>query len=109
MRFLGSRQDVPALMNAADGLVLSSAVEGLPLVLLEAVCTIFETLNRTEAVDPAKILRTIAYSHPVYTGASVAALTLYDMAKAVSPGIVIREIRLLEKQGGKTDYRAPRG
>jgi cyclic pyranopterin phosphate synthase len=40
------------------------------------------------------------------TGASVAALTLYDMAKAVSHGIVIREIRLLEKTGGKKDYRA---
>ena len=40
------------------------------------------------------------------TGASVAALTLYDMAKAVSHGIVIREIRLLEKTGGKRDYRA---
>lgn len=40
------------------------------------------------------------------TGATVAALTLYDMAKAVSHGIVIREIRLLEKTGGKRDYRA---
>jgi cyclic pyranopterin phosphate synthase len=41
------------------------------------------------------------------TGASVAALTLYDMGKAVSHGIVIREVRLLEKTGGKKDYRAP--
>jgi cyclic pyranopterin phosphate synthase len=41
------------------------------------------------------------------TGASVAALTLYDMGKGVSPGIVIREIRLLEKTGGKKDYQAP--
>ncbi len=40
------------------------------------------------------------------TGASVAALTLYDMGKAAAPGIVIREVRLLEKTGGKTDYRA---
>jgi cyclic pyranopterin phosphate synthase len=40
------------------------------------------------------------------TGASVAALTLYDMGKAVSHAIVIREIRLLEKNGGKSDYRA---
>ena len=41
------------------------------------------------------------------TGASVAALTLYDMGKAVSRGIVIREIRLLGKTGGKSDIKAP--
>jgi len=41
------------------------------------------------------------------TGASVAALALYDMGKAVSHGIVIREVRLLEKTGGRRDYRAP--
>jgi cyclic pyranopterin phosphate synthase len=40
------------------------------------------------------------------TGASVAALTLYDMGKAVSHGIVIRDVRLLEKTGGKNDYSA---
>lgn len=40
------------------------------------------------------------------TGATIAALTLYDMAKAVSHGMVIREVRLLEKTGGKSDYRA---
>ena len=40
------------------------------------------------------------------TGATVAALTLYDMAKAVSHGIVIKDVRLLEKTGGKSDYRA---
>lgn len=41
------------------------------------------------------------------TGATIAALTVYDMAKAVSHGIVIKDIRLLEKTGGKNDYRAP--
>jgi len=40
------------------------------------------------------------------TGATVAALALYDMGKALAPGIVIREVRLLEKTGGKSDYRA---
>jgi len=39
-------------------------------------------------------------------GATIAALTLYDMGKSVSPGIVIRNIRLVEKTGGKSDYRA---
>lgn len=41
------------------------------------------------------------------TGASVAALTIYDMGKAVSHDIVIRETRLLAKTGGKADYAAP--
>jgi cyclic pyranopterin phosphate synthase len=40
------------------------------------------------------------------TGATVAALTLYDMAKAVSPAMVIKQVRLLEKTGGKRDYHA---
>ncbi len=31
------------------------------------------TLNRTEAIDPAKIIRTISYSHPMYTPRGVAA------------------------------------
>ncbi|MEX2045283.1 MAG: cyclic pyranopterin monophosphate synthase MoaC [Opitutus sp.] len=40
------------------------------------------------------------------TGATIAALTIYDMAKAVSHGIVIKDVRLLEKTGGKSDYQA---
>jgi cyclic pyranopterin phosphate synthase len=40
------------------------------------------------------------------TGASVAALTVYDMCKSLSHGIVIEATRLLSKSGGKSDYRA---
>ena len=43
------------------------------------------------------------------TGASVAALTLYDMTKALSPDIVIRDTRLLAKTGGKRDFRREDG
>ncbi len=38
------------------------------------------------------------------TGASIAALTVYDMCKALSHDIAILETRLLEKRGGKSDY-----
>jgi len=36
------------------------------------------------------------------TAASVAALTLYDMVKAVEKGATIETVRLLEKSGGKS-------
>jgi len=40
------------------------------------------------------------------TAASVAALTIYDMCKALDKGIVIRELRLESKSGGKSgDYQ----
>ncbi|MEI8297017.1 MAG: cyclic pyranopterin monophosphate synthase MoaC [Pseudomonadota bacterium] len=40
------------------------------------------------------------------TGASVAALTVYDMCKALSHDIVIDGTRLLHKRGGKSDFGA---
>jgi len=44
------------------------------------------------------------------TAASVACLTIYDMAKAVDRGMVITGVRLVEKTGGKSgDYRASKG
>ena len=39
------------------------------------------------------------------TGASVAALTIYDMCKAMSHGIRITDIELVSKTGGKSDYK----
>ena len=39
------------------------------------------------------------------TAVSVAALTVYDMCKAVDRSMVIKEIKLIEKTGGKSDYK----
>jgi len=38
-------------------------------------------------------------------GATIAALTVYDMCKALSHDIVIKEIKLMEKTGGKNDFK----
>jgi len=38
------------------------------------------------------------------TGASIAALTVYDMCKALSHDIVIKETRLIHKSGGKSEF-----
>lgn len=43
----------------------------------------------------------------VLTAASIALLTIYDMAKALEKGMIIEQVRLLEKTGGKSgDWRA---
>ncbi len=39
-------------------------------------------------------------------GASQAALTIYDMCKSMDKGIVIQEVKLLKKTGGKSDFIA---
>jgi cyclic pyranopterin phosphate synthase len=39
------------------------------------------------------------------TGVSVAALTIYDMCKALGHGIEIREVKLVAKRGGRRDYQ----
>ena len=44
------------------------------------------------------------------TAVSVAALTIYDMCKAVDKGITITDVRLLEKTGGKSgDWKDEQG
>jgi len=42
------------------------------------------------------------------TAAAVAALTLYDMVKGVERGVEIERVRLLEKSGGRQDWRRDR-
>jgi cyclic pyranopterin phosphate synthase len=63
------------------------------------------------AQDEAVVRCTVSVHHKTgvemeaLTGAAIAALTIYDMCKALSHEIVIAETRLLEKQGGKRDVR----
>jgi cyclic pyranopterin phosphate synthase len=60
--------------------------------------------------DTAVIRCTVSVHHKTgvemeaLTGASIAALTVYDMCKALSHDIVIGDLRLLAKDGGKSSY-----
>ncbi len=65
-------------------------------VLVEESAIEIECTSRTEGRTGVEM--------EALTGVSVAALTIYDMAKAVDRGMVIGDIRLLEKTGGKEDY-----
>jgi cyclic pyranopterin phosphate synthase len=55
----------------------------------------------TEAVVSAKT----GVEMEALMAASIAALTVYDMCKALSHTIVIEEIKLMEKSGGKKDFK----
>jgi cyclic pyranopterin phosphate synthase len=63
--------------------------------------------------DEAVIRCSVAVHHrtgvemEALTGASIAALTVYDMCKSLSHEIVISAVRLIEKHGGRRDVSQP--
>lgn len=63
-------------------------VSGLSILISVEVHTIYRTGVEVEAMH----------------GASVAALTIYDMLKPIDKGVEIGSIKLVKKKGGKTDY-----
>jgi cyclic pyranopterin phosphate synthase len=70
----------------------------LPLTNVEVVLEVGE--EAVEIVATAETTAQTGVEMEALTAASVAALTLYDMAKAIDKGMAIHEIRLLEKTKG---------
>lgn len=60
--------------------------------------------NRVRIESLCKLAGKTGVEMEALTSVSVAALTLFDMCKAVDPGMVIDGVRVLEKQGGKTGH-----
>lgn len=60
--------------------------------------------NEIEILCTASVHGKTGIEMEALTGASVAALTIYDMCKAMSHDIVIKETRLIHKSGGKAEY-----
>lgn len=60
--------------------------------------------DEIEIITTASVTGKTGVEMEALTAATVAALTIYDMCKAMSHTIVIKEIHLLEKTGGKKDF-----
>ena len=74
-----------------------------PLLLSKVTVAIEETAEDSlEILATCKLKGVTGVEMEVLTAASVAALTLYDMCKAVDRGMVIEEVCLLEKSGGRS-------
>jgi cyclic pyranopterin monophosphate synthase len=69
-------------------------------------CKVQITVKKSKAIidTEAVITSKTGVEMEALTAASVAALTVYDMCKALSHEIVISEIKLMEKRGGKKDF-----
>lgn len=76
-----------------------------PLGLEDCRVTISIKGERVIIDTQAQITGKTGIEMEALTAASIAALTVYDMCKALSHHIVIEEIRLMEKTGGKKDFR----
>jgi cyclic pyranopterin monophosphate synthase len=74
----------------------------LPLTHLDVSLEVTDGGARIEAIARTKAETGVEME--ALTAAAVAALTLYDMCKAVEKGISIGPIRLLEKSGGKSGH-----
>jgi cyclic pyranopterin phosphate synthase len=76
-----------------------------PLMLEDCQIKITVKGERALIASEAKITSKTGVEMEALTAASVAALTIYDMCKALSHEIVIEEIKLMEKTGGKKDFK----
>jgi len=71
-------------------------------------CSVVISLNEKQEVVidcTASITAKTGVEMEALVGASIAALTVYDMCKAMSHDIVIKETKLIEKTGGKRDFK----
>ena len=64
-----------------------------------------DDLDAITVIANVKVTHKTGVEMEALTAVSVACLTLYDMTKALSHDIVIEDIRLVTKTGGKSDYQ----
>jgi len=60
--------------------------------------------NRIQAICYCKLSGKTGVEMEALTGVNVALLTLFDMCKAIDPGMHMEGVRVLEKKGGKTGH-----
>lgn len=103
--------DVLAVARIAGIMAAKRTAELIPLchpLALDAVSVEFAFVeDGVEARATASLTGRTGVEMEALTAVSVALLTVYDMAKAIDKGMVISDIRLIEKRGGKSgDWRA---
>ena len=109
-----AKGDVLTVAEMAGVMAAKRTSELIPLCHPIALTDLVVEITPERAGSGLRIRATAATIAPTgvemeaLTAASVAALTVYDMVKGVDRGALIREVRLLEKSGGKSgEWRRP--
>lgn len=75
-----------------------------PIGLEDCTLRISTTRNAIRIESTVSVSGKTGVEMEALTAVSLAALTVYDMCKALSHDIIIKEIKLIEKTGGKKDF-----
>ena len=107
----GPKGDVLAAARIAGIMAAKKTGELIPLchpLALDAVTVDFAfEEDGLRATARAALTGRTGVEMEAMTATAIALLTIYDMAKALDKGMVVEEVRLLEKTGGKSgDWRA---
>ncbi|MCK4304684.1 MAG: cyclic pyranopterin monophosphate synthase MoaC [Candidatus Eisenbacteria sp.] len=101
-----AKGNVLSVAKTAGILAAKRTAELIPLchpLLLDHIDLQFDILDdRVAIASSVKLRGRTGAEMEALTAVSVAALTIYDMCKAVDKGMVLGNIRLLEKTGGKS-------
>lgn len=99
---------VAAVMGAKRTADLIPLCHPLPLTDLQVELTLDEALPGVRVEVTARTVGRTGVEMEAFVGASIALLTIYDMAKAIDRGMMIGDISLLAKTGGANgDYARP--
>ena len=92
------------IMGAKKNAELIPLCHIVPLTNCEVTFTTDENTNSITAVCTTSCVGKTGVEMEALTGVSTALLTIYDMCKAMDRGMVIRDIHILEKDGGKSGH-----
>ena len=99
--------DWPGIMAAKRTAELIPLCHPLALTSVEVDLACVPERNAVEIVATCRMRGRTGVEMEALTAASVAALTIYDMCKAVDRGMVVTDLRLLRKSGGRSgDWEA---
>ncbi|QDZ10190.1 cyclic pyranopterin monophosphate synthase MoaC [Devosia ginsengisoli] len=104
----GKKGDAIATARIAGIMAAKKTAELIPLchpLALTRVTVEIEAMNGVSGLHVVATAETVGQTGvemEALTAASVAALTLYDMGKAMEKGMTITDVRLVEKSGGKS-------